>query len=451
MYSVRDFMKIGDCLQVLLVGCFVLGGVGCGDEVAVEIIEDQAKSEVEVEVVVVVVDLVAGGDADVSVFEGLIKPLLDDRCVSCHREGKDKGDVRLDNRKGLAEVILGEDDGEASAIMNVLTGHEDFEQMPPKEKDRFDGDEVAAIKWWVEDLKGDYEKKIGEVKMPAEVKGVFEGLAKIQIDKAEAEKTGAANDKKNVGYSAAALAAVNQLRDKQVAVMRVSGDGQGLLVDFTAAVKRLGAEDLKLLEVIGADVAWLKVARMKIGDGEMKLLSGLNGLERLDLSYTQVTDAGLKILGGLERLKVLHLVGTKIGDGGVATLNELAGLEKVYLYGSGVTGEGAKGLRDGVVADRGEYQVSEVAEEGMKSIRPDAKKKAEMKVEKTKVSKGGAAAKGDGKVYQVANVVCPVSGAGVKDENFYDYGGKRVGFCCQKCRAKFIKEPKAFFAKLKLK
>ena len=430
-------MKIRYLLEKLLVCGVVAGVVGCGDEgvVVPEVVVDDIAGGGEVV-------LVEGGE--VKVFEGLIRPLLDDRCVSCHNEKKHKEGVRLDHIEGVM-AVLEADDGEGSALVGVINGHEDYEQMPPKEKYRFSGDQVAAIVWWADGLKGDFDKKMGDVEMPAEVKGVYEAL---QMQANEVEKKGGVKDSTLVkGYTAGALAAVAELRGKQVSVMRVSGEGKGLLVDFTAPAKRLGVEDLKLLEAIGEDVAWLKVARMDLGDDATGIIAGLKGLRRLDLSYTKVTDAGIKELVGLEKLEVLKLVGTGIGDETVVLFNEMKGLRAVYLYGSKVSSDGVKLIRDGIVIDLGVYEVAAVVEDGMASIRPDGKKGDKKKADVKK----GVEGNGDKKTFQVANTVCPVSGAGVKEGNFFDYEGKRVGFCCQKCRGKFVKDPKAFFAKLKLK
>ena len=43
----------------------------------------------------------------------------------------------------------------------------------------------------------------------------------------------------------------------------------------------------------------------------------LTGLEKLDLSYTEITDAGLGNLQGLEKLIDLDLQKTKVADAGV--------------------------------------------------------------------------------------------------------------------------------------
>ena len=66
-------------------------------------------------------------------------------------------------------------------------------------------------------------------------------------------------------------------------------------------------------------------------DAGLKHLSGLNSLQTLKLSDTQVTDAGLKEIAGLKSLQWLDLRGTQVTAAGVAELKKkLPGLEVVW-------------------------------------------------------------------------------------------------------------------------
>jgi YHS domain-containing protein len=47
------------------------------------------------------------------------------------------------------------------------------------------------------------------------------------------------------------------------------------------------------------------------------------------------------------------------------------------------------------------------------------------------------------------NAKCPVSGEGIEAGFTSIFETKTVGFCCDKCKAKFDKDPKAFAAKIK--
>ena len=79
-------------------------------------------------------------------------------------------------------------------------------------------------------------------------------------------------------------------------------------------------------------------------DGELSVLSGLNGLVSLHLGGTDVTDEGLSHLAGLASLKRLHLEKTKVTDSGLAHLGKLENLAYLNLYETAVTDAGLRHL-----------------------------------------------------------------------------------------------------------
>ena len=45
--------------------------------------------------------------------------------------------------------------------------------------------------------------------------------------------------------------------------------------------------------------------------------------------------------------------------------------------------------------------------------------------------------------------LCPVKGKAIDDDDYVDFQGQRVYFCCQGCEKKFKADPEAYFAKMK--
>ncbi|MBI3862483.1 MAG: PSD1 domain-containing protein [Planctomycetia bacterium] len=84
-------------------------------------------------------------------FEKTIRPILVARCLECHGDKKQEGDLRLDSGAG---VLKGNDSGpavvagrpEESRLIEVI-GYKDPIRMPPKQK--LTDDEIAAITNWV--------------------------------------------------------------------------------------------------------------------------------------------------------------------------------------------------------------------------------------------------------------------------------------------------------------
>lgn len=84
----------------------------------------------------------ASGDrAALEYFEQKVRPLLVDKCLSCHStaSGKQKGGLLLDSREailrgGESGPAAKEGDADASLLYRAVTYHEPDLQMPPKEK-----------------------------------------------------------------------------------------------------------------------------------------------------------------------------------------------------------------------------------------------------------------------------------------------------------------------------
>jgi hypothetical protein len=94
--------------------------------------------------------------ADLAFFEQSVRPLLVERCYSCHSSaaGKRKGNLVLDSREGL---LRGGDSGPAvvpgrpedSLLLKAIRYADADLRMPPKEKDRLSPTQVADVEAWI--------------------------------------------------------------------------------------------------------------------------------------------------------------------------------------------------------------------------------------------------------------------------------------------------------------
>jgi hypothetical protein len=73
-------------------------------------------------------------------YEKDIKPLLKERCVSCHGSVKQKGDLRLDAGALIDKSIHAD-------LLERVTSHDEDERMPP-EGARLTSSQVEALKHW---------------------------------------------------------------------------------------------------------------------------------------------------------------------------------------------------------------------------------------------------------------------------------------------------------------
>ncbi|MBP7142361.1 MAG: PSD1 domain-containing protein [Opitutaceae bacterium] len=99
----------------------------------------------------------AYSDAEL-LFAHRIQPLLKARCLACHGDDEAKLKGGLDLRT-LASARIGGDSGDPSfspgkpeespLYLAISREHEDWEPMPPKEKDQLTPDQIAQVREWI--------------------------------------------------------------------------------------------------------------------------------------------------------------------------------------------------------------------------------------------------------------------------------------------------------------
>jgi uncharacterized membrane protein len=116
------------------------------------------------------------------VYPDIIAPILDHRCVQCHKEGKSKGKLRMDS---FELMMKGGSDGPIIVPGNAAKSHmierielpvDDDDHMPPEGKPAIDSNEVAVIKWWI-DSGADPRKSLSEMVIPLPIKKAIAKLA----------------------------------------------------------------------------------------------------------------------------------------------------------------------------------------------------------------------------------------------------------------------------------
>jgi hypothetical protein len=96
---------------------------------------------------------------------------------------------------------------------------------------------------------------------------------------------------------------------------------------------------------VAGHIIWLDLARSRVTDAGLQLLTQMNHLEKLELQDTGITDGALKWIAPLAGLQVLNLNGTRITDGGLPSLAQLKDLHHLYLFNTAVTDAGEKSLK----------------------------------------------------------------------------------------------------------
>ncbi len=330
-----------------------------------------------------------------STYRDTIAPIFAARCGACHGETKQKGDLKLTTPEALfaggegGPALVRGDSTKSELVRRAHLPLGDEDHMPPEGKAQLTAAELAAIEAWIA--------------AGAPLEGVV----------ADAEKFGAATDAR----------ALDALRDALVHVAPVAAGTNLLEIDFSPAGSASTDENVeRLLQPVAEHVVRLSLARCAITDRALAIVARLPRLTRLDLSSTPVTDVGIKSLAAHSALTELVLVRTRLSDAAVETLLRMPVLERAYVWQSGLGSDAIAKLR--------RERPKIVIEAGDKLAMPALE---------TEPALGAPVP---------INALCPVSGTPIDAAHTLVFQGRVIGFCCERCPAKFSADPASYASKL---
>jgi uncharacterized membrane protein len=282
--------------------------------------------------------------ADQSVYAGIIVPILESKCYSCHNEEKQKGRFRMDEYDLLlaggkeGEAIIPGKSAESNVIVRVELPEDDDEHMPPEGKKDLEDHELVLIKWWIDN---GASKDAMLKDLPAD-DAVKTAIAKIVPASVEEPK-----EKPVVKVDDSLKALVTQLGKEFPAALQFEAQNSSHVV-FTAAGLRdkFGDAELAKLGPVLPSMVSLDLSHTRVTDAGAQLLASANTLRSLRLAKTEITDASLPLLTKLPQLESLNLYGTQVTNEGILKLAPLTGLKKLYLWQSKVDAAGAGALKE---------------------------------------------------------------------------------------------------------
>jgi uncharacterized membrane protein len=272
----------------------------------------------------------SGAAADPNTFYGArIQPIFTGHCVSCHGQGKHKGNLRLDTyrslmRGGKIGQVIQVGNIQGSDLFRRITlpaSHDDF---MPKGKQPLTADQVRTIELWIGAGASD-KLAVNAIKnapsgsaVPAEVK--FEEVDPVAVAKLR---------------SAIALA-VSQLQKQFPNVLDYdSRSSADLRLNASILGSKFGDQDLEAFAPVAENIIVADLSRTAITDHSAATIAAMKHVRVLRLMDTGLTDATLLRLETLNQLESLDVYGTPITP---AVLPAIAKLPRLSHFYAGQTG-----------------------------------------------------------------------------------------------------------------
>ncbi len=290
---------------------------------------------------------------EAQLYEDVIKPILNNKCISCHNPKKSKGGLLLHSEEAILKggengpVITANKASESELFTRMKLPKEDDNHMPPEGKSQPSKEEITLIGAWI-DAGHPFDKSIGELNLK---KNLFLPFIPKK----------AANNYPDIEITAASADSIKAIEKTGVHVDLISKSSNFLTVSCINKPAFTNA-DFDALLPIKSQIAVLDLGGTKITDAIVEKLPMLTNLTVLKLDNTQITGENIEKLDGLAHLKSLNVTYTNFAKEHLTKLANFKKLEKVYVYNTPINATDSTFLKGSDIhIDYGNYQLPQIA------------------------------------------------------------------------------------------
>jgi hypothetical protein len=285
------------------------------------------------------VDAVASG----RVFDTLVIPILEDKCMACHGVERAKGKLKMNTYAALLKggskgaCLLPGDSAGSLMIQRINLPLDDDKRMPPAEKEQLSLDEAAFLDWWVSAALPE-EQLIESISFPSEQETYVQSI--IGDDPVAIQARSAKARSKDLLLRYADF----QTRYPGLLVQSVVGEA---LFELSSA-SLLGYDETSVrtaLEPLADSLIRIDWNRRQLDAEWVKLFSTAAIVEVLNISDSSFSEADLLLLlSAMPELKKLNLTGTRFSDEQVDSIRSHSNIETIVLTGTDLSESGYRKL-----------------------------------------------------------------------------------------------------------
>ncbi|MDI9877915.1 DUF2231 domain-containing protein [Flectobacillus longus] len=271
---------------------------------------------------------------EAKVFEDLVLPVLENKCQQCHQNGKKKGglllltyqDLLKGGKNGPAMILGSSAKSELFRRVTLPSEHKEF--MPTDGKPALTPEEIALLKWWLDEGKG--AENIGFTTVPNHEKMTSTASGILGI-------AGAILPQENTQIQAINPDIPKKVNEKAIQNAIDGGfnirfmNHNPVMLDVSFINKK-AAPNLALLVPIAKNIVWLNLNQLNLSNKIGSSIALMLNLEKLRLEKNNITDGFAQNLLGLKHLNALNLNETQISNVTVNELKKLKSLNHLYVW-----------------------------------------------------------------------------------------------------------------------
>ena len=289
--------------------------------------------------------------AELAIYDAVIAPIMESKCVICHGLEKQKGDLQLHTHDAMLEpgesgkpATLPGKSAQSESVLRILLPAAHDDHMPPDGKKQITPGELEVLQWWI-DAGASPDLKIGDASVPANVQEKIAALLKVPMIVSGAHGEAGAAGPSGAPAAAPDMAPVQALeKELGVAILPLAQNDPALAFNCVNVADKFGDAELAKFAPIADRLSEMNLGRSKVTDAGLASLAGMKNLKKLHLPNTAVTDAGIDSLLALTNLEYLNLFNTKLTDAGLAKLEKLPNLKRLFVWQTAATKPAAEAL-----------------------------------------------------------------------------------------------------------
>ncbi len=284
---------------------------------------------------------------DAVVFNHLVQPILEDKCISCHSKSKKKGGLSFQDSLSIAKggkhgatVIAGKA-LESEMIKRVLLDpeHEDF--MPPEGKTPLTEEEIAILTYWIDNVHANHTSTVASVETPENVLHIASSMLGLKGG-AHGGHHGSTSDVVLPKATAANPSTLEDIKAEGFTIRELVFDSNLFEVVLPPYTKKPGDDlnaKLEKLSKIKDNIIWLYIENNNLNDDHLKTISSFKNLQKLVINRNgNITDNGIATIENLNSLNSLNVYGnSKLSKASLDTFSKINTLKNVYASGTGIT------------------------------------------------------------------------------------------------------------------
>ena len=279
--------------------------------------------------------------ANGSVFQAVVYPVLERKCVSCHNKSKAKGKLVMTSVENFKRGGKNGNEwkpgnpGESRLIKYIHLPLEDDDHMPPDGKPQLTRSEISLLEHWIA-AGADFEVKLTDLEDKDSLRLIAASL--IEVKEISTEQ-------RTYDFYPANEEAIQSLNTPFRSVFPVYRNAPALQADFfiKESFQVSGLEDLK---EVREQLVWLNCSKMPVTDSELAIIGGFKNLEKINLNFSRLNGDGLSSLQSLKNLTSLSLAGTEITANSLSPVLALPALKELFIWNTHVTQSEATALQE---------------------------------------------------------------------------------------------------------